>query len=302
MPLDPFFDERLRVHRKYLFDQALGHDARAAGDARAVLAHARAAVPAGGAPSEATAGDSRRRPRRSARALAPAPVTAAPRWRGTAASCSTVGTPAPEVRTVEHRVDVAGHPAVRVRIYYPDVVGDAPVPAVLAFFGGAFRIGGIDYPTTDAAYRRRAVDAHVAIAAVDYALAPEHRYPVQVEQALRGARVAVRARGGARRGSRAASASLGMSAGGNIAAALDAREPRPRELPAPAAGARGSRRRPHRRPPRPARDEGPRHPSPSRHARAALGGAHLPVEPRRTRSSRMRRRCARRRTRACRRR
>ena len=24
MPLDPFFDERLRVHRKYLFDQALG--------------------------------------------------------------------------------------------------------------------------------------------------------------------------------------------------------------------------------------------------------------------------------------
>ena len=52
-----------------------------------------------------------------------------------------------------------------------------------AFFGGAFRIGGIDYPTTDAAFRRRAVDAGVAIVAVDYALAPEHRYPAQVEQA-----------------------------------------------------------------------------------------------------------------------
>ena len=24
MPLDPFFDERLRVHSKHLFDQALG--------------------------------------------------------------------------------------------------------------------------------------------------------------------------------------------------------------------------------------------------------------------------------------
>ena len=24
MPLDPFFEERLRVHRKYLFDKALG--------------------------------------------------------------------------------------------------------------------------------------------------------------------------------------------------------------------------------------------------------------------------------------
>ena len=53
---------------------------------------------------------------------------------------------------------------------------------MLAFFGGAFRIGGIDYPTTDAAYRRRTVDAQVAIVAVDYALAPEHRYPVPVEQ------------------------------------------------------------------------------------------------------------------------
>ena len=24
MPLDPFFEERLRVHRKYMFDQAMG--------------------------------------------------------------------------------------------------------------------------------------------------------------------------------------------------------------------------------------------------------------------------------------
>ena len=91
--------------------------------------------------------------------------------------------------------------------------------AVLAFFGGAFRIGGIDYPTTDAANRRRAVDAHVAIAAVDYALAPEHHYPVQVEQGYaalvwlfdRAEQLGVDA---SRIGL------LGTSAGGNLAAAV----------------------------------------------------------------------------------
>ena len=57
------------------------------------------------------------------------------------------------------------------------------MPAVLAFFGGAFRIGGIDYPTTDAGFRRRAADSDVAIVAVDYALAPEHRFPVPLRQA-----------------------------------------------------------------------------------------------------------------------
>ncbi len=95
----------------------------------------------------------------------------------------SVGTPGPELRTTEHEVDVPGHPSVRVRIYYPDATAGSPVPAWLTFFGGAFRIGGIDYPTTDAANRRRAAEAGVAMAAVDYALAPEHRFPTQIEQA-----------------------------------------------------------------------------------------------------------------------
>jgi acetyl esterase len=85
------------------------------------------------------------------------------------------------VRTTEHVVDGGRYPAFRVRIYHPDD-GSVAAPGVLSFFGGAFRIGGIDYPTTDAAHRRRAVDAGVAILAVDYALAPEHPYPTQVEQ------------------------------------------------------------------------------------------------------------------------
>ena len=186
MPLDPFFDERLRVHRKYLFDQALGSmRTRLVTLGRfwrnpAVPSPAAAGASVDAAPTSETKTDAAARlgPRARARARY---RRAAMAWDRS--ELSTVGTPGPEVRTVEHRVAVSGQPEVRVRIYYPDVVGDAPVPAALAFFGGAFRIGGIDYPTTDAGYRRRAADSGVAIVAVDYALAPEHRYPTQVNQA-----------------------------------------------------------------------------------------------------------------------
>lgn len=238
MPLDPFFEERLRVHRKYLFDQALGsmrtrllalwpfgratvvptagRDAGtpvlAAPDAPGSTAErstaAKGAKPAGGGPSGTPSGGgpsggglsgtlsggglSGGGPSGGKASGGKAPA-AGPRARARARhrraalawdrkELSTVGTAGPEVRITEHRVPVAGYPDVRVRVYHPAVAGAAPVPAVLAFFGGAFRIGGIDYPTTDAAYRRRTVDAHVAVAAVDYALAPEHRYPTQVEQ------------------------------------------------------------------------------------------------------------------------
>jgi acetyl esterase len=99
-----------------------------------------------------------------------------------------VGLAPPEVEVTDHRVDVPGHPAVRVRAYRP--LGDATgngrpeplLPAVLAFFGGSFQLGGVDYTSIDATYRSRTADARVVHVAVDYALAPEHRYPTQVEQ------------------------------------------------------------------------------------------------------------------------
>jgi acetyl esterase len=185
MPLDPYFDERLRVHRKHMIDRAVTHArTRAAGLWRfarrpsapmaaesATPAEARVDAAKGAAPEPIS-------PRAAARAKHRKKALA---WDRT--QLRTVGTPGPKVRTTEHWVEVPEHPDVRVRIYYPEVTGDTPIPAVLAFFGGAFRIGGIDYPTTDAAARHRAVDAHVAIAAVDYALAPEYQYPTQVEQA-----------------------------------------------------------------------------------------------------------------------
>lgn len=187
MPLDPFFTERLRVHRRYLIDQALDGVRRRIAllwpferespGAQGARATSRAetsgggAAKAGGKCAKTSPAHARARHRRAALA-----------WDRT--ELATVGTPGPEVPTSEHKVPVPGYPAVRVRVYRPgaDAASEA-VPACLTFFGGAFRIGGIDYPTTDAAYRRRAADSGVAIVAVDYALAPEHRYPTQVEQA-----------------------------------------------------------------------------------------------------------------------
>ncbi len=87
------------------------------------------------------------------------------------------------VATEEHFVAVGGHPDVRVRIYYPTTVRQhEPTPGFIAFFGGGFVQGGIDYPSYDATYRRRAHDSGVAMLAVDYALSPEVRFPVPVEQ------------------------------------------------------------------------------------------------------------------------
>ncbi|MET0714655.1 MAG: alpha/beta hydrolase [Mycetocola sp.] len=95
-----------------------------------------------------------------------------------------VGLAPPEVEITDHHVDVPGHPTVRVRAYRPlDGTGTAgPLPAVLAFFGGSFQLGGVDYTSIDATFRTRTADARVIHVAVDYALAPEHRYPTQIEQ------------------------------------------------------------------------------------------------------------------------
>ncbi|MDL9977819.1 alpha/beta hydrolase [Microbacterium sp. ASV49] len=191
MPLDPLFAERLHAHRRYLIDQALG-------DLKGRLSWMRrpaktaaapsAAAASAGAPSESSAPASA--PAASAPTAQSPPRTPSPReararhrraaiaWDRT--ELRTVGTPGPDIPTTEHVVPVTGYPDVLVRIYRPDAQG--LIPACLTLYGGAFRIGGIDYPTTDAAARRRAAASGVAIVSVDYALAPEHRYPTQVEQ------------------------------------------------------------------------------------------------------------------------
>lgn len=180
MPLDPYFAERLRTHRRYLLRQAWGRLRDSLSRWHRALGGWRAGASAAGdaRPETAPAAPGTRASR---------PATLRARHRRAALAwdreeLATAGTPGPDLATEEFDVAVPGYPDVRVRVYRPATDGKIR-PAVLHFYGGAFRIGGIDYPTTDAACRRRAADADVVVVAVAYALAPERRFPTQVEQA-----------------------------------------------------------------------------------------------------------------------
>lgn len=104
-------------------------------------------------------------------------------------------TPMPAVDIAEETVAVPGFPDVRVRLYRPlgatggaggdaGNSGGARLPVLVQFYGGAFRQGGYDYPNFDYVYRSRAAEAGIVVAAVDYARAPEHRFPTPVRQGV----------------------------------------------------------------------------------------------------------------------
>lgn len=80
------------------------------------------------------------------------------------------------VAEVEDRVIGAG---LRVRDYRP---GPDPLGLVVYFHGGRFISGNLD--THDAVCRRLAIAAGCRVVAVDYRLAPEHRFRAAVDDAL----------------------------------------------------------------------------------------------------------------------
>jgi acetyl esterase len=125
--------------------------------------------------------------------------------------------PVPEVAKVED-FTVAGSGAVQipVRIYRP-IGTSEPTPPVLFFHGGGWVVGGLD--THDAQARRLANYSGCTIIAVDYRLAPEHKFPAAYEDALAVARWITRSAGhiGVTPGSFGI---CGDSSGGNIAAAV----------------------------------------------------------------------------------
>jgi len=104
---------------------------------------------------------------------------------------------------------VAGVP---VRVFRP--VGDGPKPTVVFFHGGGWTIGDLD--THDASCRLLCRDVDAVVVSVGYRLAPEHRFPAAVEDA-----VAVLTAVGSDLASFGGSDRLavaGDSAGGNLAA------------------------------------------------------------------------------------
>lgn len=134
-----------------------------------------------------------------------------------------VGVPAPDVQLellsipVSH-VAAPNAPEVSVRIYRPlDATG--PLPGLVTFFGGAFRQGANDYASNVWMHASRAVEAGIAVIAVDYALAPEYQFPTQIVQGL--AVLDWLQDHGLAHGINPASLAVGgQSSGGNIAAAV----------------------------------------------------------------------------------
>ena len=88
---------------------------------------------------------------------------------------------------VERRDDVVAAGRVAVRFYAPPGSGDAPLPALLYFHGGGWISGGI--ASHDAICATLSALGLCRVIAVDYRLAPEHRFPA----ALDDGRAALRA-------------------------------------------------------------------------------------------------------------
>jgi acetyl esterase len=134
------------------------------------------------------------------------------------ASRATLAPPPPEVASVEDLVVPAPGAPLVLRHYRPlGSTASETLPALVFFHGGGHTIGGLD--THDVACRSLANAARCVVFSVDYRLAPEHRFPAAVDDAVAATRwVAVSASG--LRVDPARIAVGGDSAGGNLAAVV----------------------------------------------------------------------------------
>lgn len=117
---------------------------------------------------------------------------------------------------VEDRVVPGPAGPIPARLYVPSDDGKRR-PLVVYFHGGGWVIGDLD--SHDTACRHLAHEADAGVLAIDYRLAPEHRFPAAVDDALAAFRWAV-ANAEALGFDPARVAVAGDSAGGNLAAVV----------------------------------------------------------------------------------
>ena len=125
--------------------------------------------------------------------------------------------PEPGPTVTDHLVATPAGP-VRVKAYRP-AGATGVLPAHLFLHGGGWWLGSVDELVNDAICRLRCARAGCVVLAVDYPLAPEHRFPAAVEQVY-AVLTRVAAAAGRWRVDPAAISVGGVSAGGNLAAAL----------------------------------------------------------------------------------
>jgi acetyl esterase len=87
---------------------------------------------------------------------------------------------APRLRAMK-RVEDRRIDGIPVRVYVPNLVAD-PAPALVYFHGGGFVLGSLD--SHDRPCRVLAEDGRAVVIAVDYRLAPEHKFPAAVDDCV----------------------------------------------------------------------------------------------------------------------
>jgi acetyl esterase len=123
----------------------------------------------------------------------------------------------PSVRRVEDTAVAGPGGAIALRTYWP-MPGEGAPGVLLYFHGGGYVIGDLD--THDNICRRLCRDAGTVVVSVDYRLAPRHRFPAAVDDAL-AAFDWLHAGGAASLGADAARLAVGGdSAGGTLAAVV----------------------------------------------------------------------------------
>lgn len=120
-----------------------------------------------------------------------------------------------ELARIEDRTIPGPLGAIPIRIYAP--AGTATKPVIVFFHGGGWVIGSL--ATHDDLCRRLAAEVDAVVVAVDYRLAPEHRFPAAVGDSY-AAFSWVQAHASELGGDAARLAVAGDSAGGNLAAVV----------------------------------------------------------------------------------
>src|SRR5207245_1775150 len=128
-------------------------------------------------------------------------------------------TPTPaEIGAVKNlTADGPGGP-IPLRVYRPaDVPAGTPLPVLVYYHGGGWVIGDLD--THDVQCRQITAEAGITVVAVDYRLAPEHKFPAAVDDAWAATRWVVAHAGELAVDARRLAVG-GDSAGGNLAAVV----------------------------------------------------------------------------------